>query len=920
MTRKTVAPGPIDRLSFRLLSLVARVRPDERREVAGAFLTLFGFMTGHALLETARDALFLAQLPAARLPWVYLAIAVLALGIGQREPRVVRRLTARSELARWLLVASGVTALFWFIVQGGQTWALYALYVWSGVIASLVVVRFWTVLGSRFTVTQAKRLFPPIASGSVAGAIAGSGAARLLTEVVDPRHLVLAASAAFLLAAAAPTFLAGQEPARRAVPPGGYGEVMRSVWRAPYLRRVAGMVLFATVTFTLIDFVFKSAADLYVAPDDLGAFFSSVYLSINILSLLVQVLGVALILRWMTLATAAAIVPAVLLIGTLGVTVGGGLTLALILKGADGALRHSLYRTGTELLFVPLSERLRTQVKGFIDVMGQRGGQALAAVIILMLLSTTTNPAVFAALAAFTAACWLAVAMSLREPYLDIFRQTLYAEGSSRASGFPALDVASLETLLATLNATDDRRVVAALDVLEEQGKATVVPAPLLFHPSPVVVIRTLGLFTAARRQEAMDTVERLLSHPLPEIRGAALRACVGIAPRRDLLSQATADEDRAVAMTATGGLIACGWGGDRPELEDRVREGVHGGDPAMLRVIAATLAVRQSPRLEPVLLELLSVEDPEVLKEAIRAAGTLGNAAVVPSLIRLLGRRAVRDEARSVLAGLGPVALEGLEEALRSKELSHDIRRHVPGAIAAVGSPRAPEILLTHLRDEPDGLLRFKALRALGRWRREQPSIPLDAGLLQSALGHAVSTGFRLMAWRHVLTNAAARDDRLATELHHVLVGLLRDKQDHALERVFRLLGLQSGSEEFHRVYRGLHSPMPASIAGSRELVQHLVLPPIRKTLMTLVDDLHGESTALPATAAEHGGGHYAEVLGEIASFGMESASSLAAAHAAELDLQSVRDVLTRVRPVSPEHAKALAAAIASLDGEGGT
>ena len=38
-------------------------------------------MAAHTLLETARDALFLARLPPSRLAWVYLAIAVVILGL-----------------------------------------------------------------------------------------------------------------------------------------------------------------------------------------------------------------------------------------------------------------------------------------------------------------------------------------------------------------------------------------------------------------------------------------------------------------------------------------------------------------------------------------------------------------------------------------------------------------------------------------------------------------------------------------------------------------------------------------------------------------------------------------------------------------------------------------------------------------------
>jgi len=910
-----------NRLTLQALALIARVRPDERRDVLGAFLTLLGFMTGHALLETARDALFLASLPARRLPWAYLAIAVIALALGQREPRVVRRLSARSELGRWLLAAGLITSGFWLVVGSGEPWVLYSLYAWSGVLASLVVVRFWTILGSRFTVTQAKRVFPVIASGSVAGAILGSALARVLTASLDPRHLVLAAGAAFLVASTAPVVIAGQEPTAspRRRQWTDLGAVTRSIWGGPYLRRVAALVLFATVTFTLVDFVFKSAADRYVAPDDLGEFFATVYLSFNVISLFVQVLGVALLLRLVGLVSAVSIVPAILLVSTLGFAVGGGLTLALVLKGTDGTLRHSLYRTGTELLFVPLSDRLRTQVKGAIDVLGQRGGQALAAILILMLLSTTANLAVFAALACVTAAAWLVAAVGLREPYLDLFRQTLHAESGPRGTGFPALDMASLETLMATLNLPDDRRVIAALDLLEEQGKVAIVPAPLLYHPSSAVVVRSLDIFAAAGRDDALLMIVRLLEHGDAEVRAAAVRALSALDPQPPVFEKALEDGDARVAATARAALVACGWSEGR-ELALQLRDMVTRADRRVQLAAARALGSRPSAELEDVLLELLAADDPEVLTEAIHAARALRTPALVEPLIGLLGRRAVRDDARATLAAFGPLALERLGGALQSTSVPHGVRRHVPGAIALVGSVRAPEILLRHLEHEPDGMIRFKVLRALGRWRREQPSFPLDVSLLQGALGYAVSTAFRLMGWRRGLGDAAEVDSRLRTELHEVLVALLRDKQDNALERVFRLLNLQSGSEEFQRVYRGLHSPHPGSRAGSRELLQHMVLPPIRKPLLTLVDDLHGEAdeeAELPE-AGEELRTAYARVLAEIADCGMESASSLAAAHAAELGLTSVAAALSAVRPLSDEHRATLAAAVRRLGGEG--
>ncbi|MDH3224614.1 MAG: hypothetical protein OEO23_12930, partial [Gemmatimonadota bacterium] len=139
--------------------MARRIEPQERRDATRAFFTLFGFMMGHALLETARDALFLARVSATRLPWVYLTIAAIALMLTQRQPRILRRVGMGSELTGWLVFAGAGSFLFWGLAGLGSSWVFYALYVWTGVLASLLVVRFWTRVGGLYTVTQAKRIF-----------------------------------------------------------------------------------------------------------------------------------------------------------------------------------------------------------------------------------------------------------------------------------------------------------------------------------------------------------------------------------------------------------------------------------------------------------------------------------------------------------------------------------------------------------------------------------------------------------------------------------------------------------------------------------------------------------------------------------------------------------------------------------------
>src|SRR5688572_526686 len=111
-----------------MLASVADVRPGERRGAAAAFLTLFGLLASHTLLGTARDALFLARLPAQQLPWVYLAMAAIAILFAQGSWRVPGRVTAGRRSLSALLVACAVATFgFWLTGSWTHPWQLRAL-------------------------------------------------------------------------------------------------------------------------------------------------------------------------------------------------------------------------------------------------------------------------------------------------------------------------------------------------------------------------------------------------------------------------------------------------------------------------------------------------------------------------------------------------------------------------------------------------------------------------------------------------------------------------------------------------------------------------------------------------------------------------------------------------------------------------
>ena len=880
-------------------------------------------MTGHALLETARDALFLARLPPERLPWVYLAIAAIAFGLFAWQQSSGRAQQNRAGLAVSLYVSAGVTLGFWFLSSQSSTWVLYALYAWTGVFATLVIVRFWILAGDLFTVSQAKRLFAFVGSGASVGAISGAALARIVAELFPPQHLLLAASAALLLTAVGPLM---QLPRPESVPsglapvPGGIRvELMRSlkpVWERPYLRLVAGIGFISTVAVTLVDYIFKSTVAAKVAADDLGAFFAGTYLLLNVLGLLAQLFLVGPMMQKLGVSRVLSVLPALLLFGGLGVAVGGGLFAAMLLKAFDGSLRHSLHRTATEVLFVPLPGELRSRVKGLIDVAGQRGGQAFASVAILLVVSWDSGAGLLAGGVILLAAAWAYLAANLQRHYVALFRESLSEVMLQTRVAFPELDLASLEALMTTLNHPNDDKVVAAIDMLEEQDRVRLIPALILYHPSAAVVVRALELFTRAGREDFLPVTDRLLEHPAPEVRAATLRTLAWMAPDPALYDRFVRDDSPIVRSTALVGQVS--FGGPPAESAAAAMRALAESGSLDERLSLAR-AIRYSPGavFEELLLKLASGAEERVLLAVARAMREILSPRFVPPLLRMLSKRELRNEARRTLVAIGRTALEELDRSLDDPQLDLRIRRQLPRAIGDFEPSAAAVVLMKHFSDERDGGVRYRLLRALGRLKDRHPDVDLDLQVFNDAAEDTLATVFVLMNWRVHLETGTAQVPERATDVQELMTALLDHRQRLALQRLFRLLSLLHPGDDLRSIYRGVHSSKRDVRASSRELLETLIQPPMRDPLLALVDELpDADKLERAGRYLPPARGEYELVLTALLERSSTAMRCLVAYHAAELRLVELRPAIGRMREGAPEMLeRVIARALAMLE-----
>jgi ATP:ADP antiporter, AAA family len=815
------------------------IRQHDRRDTAVGFATLLVLMAGHAILETARDTLFLTTLPAKLLPWAYFLIALIALVLTEFNRRLVARFSRRRVLAVTLLAGAAINVGFWTLSSlAGSTWSLVTFYVWTGLFATVAVVQFWLLLGDVLDLSQAKRVFAFIGAGGLIGAVIGSGLAGLVLMKLPAQVLLVVASSLFVVASFLPflfTRVRQKEGVKLRVS-GVFGGV-ELARRDPYLRRLLGFVLLSTLTVTVVDFVFKSVVAAEVPRAELGDFFARYYGGLNLLALGVQVLAAPRLLRAVGVNRTLLVMPVLLVAGAVGAAFSLSLASVLLLRGADGALRHSVNRTGTEILFLPLSSEVRERFKAFADVVGQRGGQALASLAILgalMLGLEVQTLAILVVVLAF--GCALCV-LDLERYYLDIFRRQLKEGAIETRVEVSELDLQTLEVLLSALSAEDDVEVIAALDLFAAYHKVHLIPALVLYHPSRSVVLRAFELLEGSARRDVARLAGRLLQHADHEIRAAALRYYASTDASPEMFRRCIGMESPPVRATALVGAITRNLI-DGAEAERALRGVLEGDSDEARQALALSLHLLAPERYAWVAQELVA-RDAALAPTVAHSLSVAPAEQHLPILLQLLGDARARSEARDALLKLGDVALDALETAMTDAHLPRGLRRHLPRTISRFGGRRAAAMLQRFLMQEGDDAIEYKILRGLGRMRASDPALPVDERQLIALAGRYLRAAIQALFWRQAVDFARAREPRVNTPAGELLSLLLFDHEGSALERVFRVLHILQPTEEFRMIYDGLRGSDPKTRASSRELLEHVVEAPLKDGILAMVDDL---------------------------------------------------------------------------------
>lgn len=456
----------------RLLGLFTEVHPGEGPTALLLMLDVFLLLTAYYFIKPVREALILQGGPVDIFGWTVgkaelksyasAVMAALLVLVVRAYGKLASAVPRHQLITLVTLFFIGNLAIFYGLAAaaGPSPWLGVAFFLWVGIFNVMVVAQFWSFANDVYRPEEGTRLFPIVAFGASAGAVAGSAVASPVIRALGVPAMLPAAAAILGISIALTRLVHRREVARRrddrgprpgaeppeaATAPVGKEGGFKLVLGDRYLLAIALLVLVANVVNTTGEFllskkVAQAAAALVSAGAPggeaegqfIGQFYSRFYLWVNTLGLLMQLFLVSRLLKYLGLKVALMMLPAVALGAYTVLAFGAALGAVRLAKILENSTDYSVQNTTRNVLFLPTTREVKYKAKAVIDTFFQRLGDFGSALLVFSGTAAALSVERFALINALLVVAWIALAAVIVRGHARLVARAA-AEGSPAA-------------------------------------------------------------------------------------------------------------------------------------------------------------------------------------------------------------------------------------------------------------------------------------------------------------------------------------------------------------------------------------------------------------------------------------------------------------------------------------------------------
>ena len=369
-------------------------------------LRLFLILLAYYLMKPVREALILSDATSffagnkAVLRSIALACqAGLLLVLIPLYSNIIRRMHGdRLFNVVTLFLASNI--LLFFFMGGTMGFDIsVAFFMWLGIFSVVQVSQFWSLVSDYHTVEMGKRLTAYIAVGGSLGAMIGAAIAKFLFMMLGVYGLMLVACGMLVVAVLVPgtdaslkreSFESRDDEAFKNLING-----LRRVMSVTYLRWIATSVVMLNLINSTGEFILADFVTAEKHGDEIGQFYATFYLYVNIATLVLQAFVVRPLYRFIGVGGALISLAVFNLCMYMSVLAFPVLAWFAIVKMADNSIDYSVANTTKQILFLPLDRYTRYEGMLAINTFFTRFGDLIQGGLIYVVITLMGMSAIF---------------------------------------------------------------------------------------------------------------------------------------------------------------------------------------------------------------------------------------------------------------------------------------------------------------------------------------------------------------------------------------------------------------------------------------------------------------------------------------------------------------------------------------------
>ncbi len=490
---------------YSIFDLVFGIKPKEFKIVNLFLFYLTIIYTAYTVISTSALSLFLGRIDSETLhnllPWLYIAIALVVTIVAKVYQAFIDKFS-RIKLIVW------TTILFIFsflilrmLIYTGKTWVYALLMIWDETSCVILIMVFYSFLGDYFYVHNARRLFAYITGGMALGApIGGFGSAFLLNYISTSNLIyigVLLHATALIFAYSIYSNNLSTKEITSHIKKIKNPILPKKLFFNKYLCLVFLVGAFPIVCACIDSYQMAYIASKTLTEKELGSFMGKFYGYAGLMLLVIDFVFAKWIQK-QNVITNLFIMPILLAFSCIAFIVNPILIFAASIKFVDNVLTNTVNTFAFQVLFLPLSERVRMHAQAMSAGVMTSGAKILGGAILVVLSFFYIPIQVYTFIILLITLIWIVITLFLAPLYKNELATSI-SKINSKFIDFETIinHPKSNEVINEILSSNNNNNIIALLQALRSKSFQKYKDAieKLLTHPDPIIAMEALNTY-----------------------------------------------------------------------------------------------------------------------------------------------------------------------------------------------------------------------------------------------------------------------------------------------------------------------------------------------------------------------------------------------------------------------------------------